>query len=58
MLGVTVTAFAKKALSYRGSCPEVFCKRGFLKNFPKFLGNTYDRVSFLITLQASGLQLY
>ena len=36
---------------YRSSCPEVFCKKGFLRNFAKFTGNTCARVSFLIKLQ-------
>ena len=38
--------------------PEVLCKKGVLKIFAKFTGNTCARVSFLIKLQASGLQLY
>ena len=33
---------------YRGSRPKVFCKKGVLRNFPKFTGNS----------QAWGLQLY
>ena len=36
----------------------MFCKKGVLENFAKFTGkNTCVRVSFLIKLQASGLQL-
>ena len=31
---------------------------GVLRNLTKFTGNTCARVSFLIKLQASGLQLY
>ena len=38
---------------YRGSHPEVFYKKGVLRNFAKFTGNTCARVSFLIKLQAS-----
>ena len=46
--------------------PEVFCKKGVLKNFSKFIGKHMSHkihrkthgVSFLIKLQASGLQLY
>ena len=34
---------------YRSSRPEVFCKKGFLRNSQE---NTCDRVSFLIKLQA------
>ena len=32
--------------------------RGVLRNFTKFTGNTCARVSFLIKLHASALQLY
>ena len=38
--------------------PEVFHKKAVLKNFTKFTGNTCTRVSFLIKLQACGLQIY
>ena len=38
--------------------PEVLCKKGVLKIFAKFTGSTCARVSFLIKLQAWGLQLY
>ena len=31
--------------------PEVFCKKGFLRNFAKFTGKTPVPVSFLIKLQ-------
>ena len=31
---------------------EVFCEKGVRKSFAKFTGNTCDRVSFLIKLQA------
>ena len=42
---------------YRRSCLEVFCKKYVLKSFTKFTGKkTCARVSFLIKLQASGLQ--
>ena len=43
--------------NYRSSRPEVFCKKCFLKTFSKFTENTFARVSLLITLQASALQL-
>ena len=36
---------------------EVFCKKGVLENFTKFTGKTFVGVSFLIKLQASGLNL-
>ena len=36
----------------RSSCPEVFCKKGVLRNFTKSTGNTCATVSFLIKLQA------
>ena len=35
----------------RSSRPEVFCKRGVLRNFTKFTGKHLSRVSFLIKLQ-------
>ena len=38
----------KKQFSSR---PEVFCKKGFLKNFTNFKGKHIARVSFLIKLQ-------
>ena len=28
-------------LCYRSSCPEVFCKKGVLKNFAKFTGKHF-----------------
>ena len=31
---------------YRSSCPEVFCKKGVLKNFAKFTGKHLGRVSY------------
>ena len=34
----------------KSSHPEVFCKKGALRNFAKFTGNTCVRVSFLIKL--------
>ena len=37
---------------YRSSRPEVFCKKGALKNLAKFTGKHLCRVSFLIKLQA------
>ena len=39
----------------RSSRPEVFCKRGALRNFSNSQENTCVRVSFLIKLQASML---
>ena len=38
--------------------PELFCKKGVLKNLAKFMGKDLARVSFLIKLLALGLQLY
>ena len=38
--------------------PELFCKKGVLKNLAKFMGKGLARVSFLIKLLALGLQLY
>ena len=37
---------------YRSSRPEVFCKKGFLRNFSNSQENTCVRVSFLLKLQA------
>ena len=38
--------------------PEVFYKKGALKNFAKFLGKQKGQSLFLIKLRAEGLQLY
>ena len=42
---------------YRSSLPEVFYKKGVLRNFAKITENTCARVSFLIELQAWGTGL-
>ena len=42
----------------RSSRPEVFCKKVFLEISQNSQENTRARVSFLINLQDSGLQLY
>ena len=42
----------------RSSRPEVLCKKVFLKVLQISQKNTCTSASFLITLQASGLQLY
>ena len=39
----------------RSSCPEVFCKKGVLKNLTKFTGKHLCQSLFLIKLQACGL---
>ena len=39
------------AAFFRGSRPEVFCRKGSFRNFAKFTGK--HRISFLIKLQAS-----
>ena len=36
--------------THRGGCSEVFCKKGVLRKFAKFTGNTCARVSFLTKL--------
>ena len=36
----------------------MFCKKDVLRNFAKFTGNTWARVSFLMKLQTWDLQLY
>ena len=38
--------------------PDVLYKKGVIKNFAKFTGNTCVGVSFLTKLQVLGLQLY
>ena len=43
-----------KKVSFRGSCPEVFCRKSFLRNFVKFTGKHLHLSPFLIKLQASG----
>ena len=43
-------------LQFRSSRPEVFCKKGVLRNFTKFTEKHLARVSFLKKLQASGLR--
>ena len=40
------------------SCPEVFCKKGVLKNFAKFARNHLFQSLFFIKLQVWGLQPY
>ena len=40
----------QKHIQNRNSCPEVFCKKGVLRNFAKFTGKH-------LKLQLSGLQL-
>ena len=47
--------YSFKRIQLRSSRPEVFCKKGVLRNFAKFTWNTCARVSFLITLQAATL---
>ena len=37
---------------YRCSCPEVFCKKGVLRNFAKFTGKRLCQGLFLIKLHA------
>ena len=50
--------FAGRA-SFKSSRPDVFCKKGVLRNFAKFTGkHLCQSVSILIKLQALGLQLY
>ena len=43
---------------FKSSRPELFCKKGLLKNFAKFQERICARVCFLIKLQAWDLQLY
>ena len=39
-------------MTCRSSRPEMFCKKGVLRNFAKFTGNGCARATFLMTLQA------
>ena len=40
--------------TFRGSRPEMLCKKGVFKNLAKFIGKHLRRVSFLIKLRDSG----
>ena len=40
----------------RSSRPELFCRKGVVRNFEKFAGKHLCRVSFSIKLQALGLR--
>ena len=42
----------KDPSDYRSSRPEVFCKKGVLRNFAESTKTACARVSFLIKLQA------
>ena len=35
------TDVCKDPSDYKSSCPEVFCKKGFLRNFGKFTGKRF-----------------
>lgn len=39
-------------LTFRSSLPDIFCKRGFLKNFTKLSGKDLQRNLFILKLQA------
>ena len=45
-------------MSYEVAAKGVFCKKVFLEIPQNSQENTFARVSFLLKLQASGLQLY
>ena len=45
-------------ISLRSSCPELFCKKGVLRNFTNLQENTCATVSFLIKLHAWGQNLF
>ena len=42
----------------RSSCPEVFCRKGVLRNFANAIGNICARVLFLIKLHAGKNKLW
>ena len=44
--------------SKKKQLPEVFCKKGVLKNFIKFTGYTYVGVPLVTKFQLQGLELY
>ena len=48
---LAINHFHQKFPTQRSSRPEVFCKKGVLRNFVKFTGNTCAKVYFWIKLQ-------
>ena len=50
--------FFKEHLKNRSSRPEVFCKKGILRNFTKFTGNHLYQSLFLNKVSDRGLQIY
>ena len=44
--------------AYRSSRPEVFCKKGVLRNFTKFGGKHFSQRLFFNKVAGLGLQLY
>ena len=61
---IILTSYAKLreevlvVVSLRNSLPQLFCKKGVLRNLVNSQGNTCARVSFLIKLQASSTGVF
>ena len=53
---LTTSLFLEFGILFRSSRPEVFCKKGVLRNFANSQENTCARASFLIKLQVSGAE--
>ena len=53
-----ISSLQQRQQSFRSSRPEVLCKQGVLEISQNSHENTCARVSFLIKLQAWGLQIY
>ena len=48
----------KHNFQWRSSHPEVFCKKGVLRNIVKFTGKHLCQNLFLTQLQASGIEVF
>ena len=51
-------SFTENRNPYRSNHQRCSMKKGVIRIFVKFTGNSCDRASFLIKLQALGLQFY
>ena len=47
----------KKVLTFTSSHPKIFCKKGVLKNFAKFIEKHLCQSLFLIKLQAKACEI-
>ena len=55
---VTICIIAKWINLFQKQSPDIFCKKGVLRNFAKFTGKHLCQVSFLRKLQASVASLF